>query len=315
MSVESYYTSLETRLGNALFFGGRSHLPYYPSLSPNAGIWRYSKSLNPFPIYPALLAMEDQVFESLKIQGNKKGEGEGEVLDAGCGTGDMAIYFAKRGLKVHTIDLLPDKVSISRKNAQHELGNLYKTNTASPTPTQTTSVKCLENLSIQEGDYHDLSPIFPSNRFDAVYTIETLAHATDLPAVLGEFYRVLKPGGRIALYEYDHWMSASAEGEICKVHQYGGVYPTATSTNATTGSEKDGRGLAAIVRDAGFADVREEDLTANVRPLLRFLVICLFMLYVIVRVLGLEARFINTVAVVVNYRRGWKYVGVTGRKV
>lgn len=316
MSVESYYTSLETRLGNALFFGGRSHLPYYPSLPPNAGLWEYTKSLNPFPIYPALLAMEDQAFESLKIHRNGKGEREGEVLDAGCGTGDMAIYFAKRGLKVHAIDLLPDKVSISRKNAEHELGSLYKANTNNPASTQTNAVRCLENLSIQEGDYHDLSPIFPDSKFDAVYTIETLAHATDLRAVLGEFYRVLKPGGRIALYEYDHWMSStSEEGEMSKVHQYGGIDPTATgTTTTTTGSEKDGRGLAAIVRDAGFADVREEDLTANVRPLLRFLVICLFVPYVIVRVLGLEARFINTVAVVVNYRRGWKYVGVTGRK-
>lgn len=72
--------------------------------------------------------------------------------------------------------------------------------------------------------------------------------------------------------------------------------------------------MTAIVRNAGFEEVHMEDLTANVRPLLRFLVVCLFIPYVIVRVLGLEARFINTVAVVVNYRRGWRYVAVTGRK-
>ncbi|ODM15277.1 hypothetical protein SI65_09218 [Aspergillus cristatus] len=307
MSVESYYTSLETRLGNALFFGGRSHLPYYPSLSPNAGLREYIKLLSPFPIYPALLAMENHLLASLKIQGQGQGR---EVLDAGCGTGDMAIYFSKRGLKVHAIDLLPDKVTISRKNVEMELGRVYKTGNHG-------AVKSLESLSIQEGDYHDLSPIFPENKFDAVYTIEALAHATDLPAVLGEFYRVLKPGGRIALYEYDHWMSStSTEDEMSKVHQYGGIDPTATGTSATTtgGREKDGRGLAAIVRDTGFTDVHEEDLSENVRPLLRFLVVCLFVPYMIVRVLGLEARFINTVAVVVNYRRGWKYVGVTGRK-
>lgn len=127
---------------------------------------------------------------------------------------------------------------------------------------------------------------------------------------------MLKLGGRIALYEYDHWMlSTSKEGEMSKVHQYGGIDSTATGTIYPTGSsEKDGQGLAVIVRDAGFQNVREEDLTANVRPLLRFLVVCLFMPYVVVQVLGLEARFINIVAVVVNYRRGWKYVGITGRK-
>jgi 2-polyprenyl-3-methyl-5-hydroxy-6-metoxy-1,4-benzoquinol methylase len=79
----------------------------------------------------------------LKIQGQggKKGEREGEVLDEGCGTGDMAIDFAKQRLKVHAIDLLPGKVSISRKNAESELGKLYKT--GSPT-----TAKCLEYLSI-----------------------------------------------------------------------------------------------------------------------------------------------------------------------
>jgi len=309
MTVESYYTSLETRIGNALFFSGRSHLPYYPSPPRNAGIWGYIKSLNPFPIYPALIAMEDHLFDSLHL-GHKR-DGVGNVLDAGCGTGDMAIYFAKRGLKIHAIDLLPDKVAISRKTAEHELRNLYTTHSGNPR-----ALRSLESLSIQEGDYHDLNPIFPDEKFDAVYTIESLAHATDLPTVLEEFYRVLKPGGRIALYEYDHWISSvSAEDEMSKVHQYGAIDPSATGTGTTaTGSEKYGWGLADIIRDAGFQDVHEEDLTANVRPLLRFLVICLFVPYLIVRVLGLEARFINTVAVVVNYRRGWKYVSVTGRK-
>lgn len=116
---------------------------------------------------------------------------------------------------------------------------------------------------------------------------------------------MLKPGGRIACMTMTiGWSSPLQTGEMSKVHQYGGINPTATGTIATTGSENDGRGLAAIVREAGFSDVREEDLTANARPMLRFLVICLFVSYVIVWVLGLEARFINTVAMVVDYRQG-----------
>lgn len=83
MTIEPYYTSLETRLGNVLFFGGRSHLPYYPSQPPNAGIWTYLKSLNPFLTYPALIAMENHLFDSSQLGSERKGE----VLDAGCETG------------------------------------------------------------------------------------------------------------------------------------------------------------------------------------------------------------------------------------
>ena len=40
--------------------------------------------------------------------------------------------------------------------------------------------------------------------YDGVYTSDALLYATDAPAVLAEFARVLRPGGRIVLYEYHH---------------------------------------------------------------------------------------------------------------
>ena len=345
MSVESYYTSLETRLGNALFFGGRSHLPYYPtppSPSPASSpwptatrIWTYLKSLNPFPIHRALLAMEDHLYSSLQLPQTGPAGHTYKVLDAGCGNGDMAIYFAKQGnLHIQGIDLFPEKVAIARRNVEGELGRAHTNTNTNTTGTSTSikpgetdaAVKALEALSIHEGDYHDLRSTFEDNTFDAVYTIETLAHATDLHAALGEFHRVLKPGGRLVLYEYDHWAaqasgsssdSAGNEEVIEKVHRYGGITPQAGQHHGDAndpGSGPKGEGLAGMVAEAGFSQTCETDLTRNVRPLLRFLVICCFIPYVIVSVLGLEARFINTVAVVVNYRRGWRYVGVTARK-
>ena len=341
MSVESYYTSLETRLGNALFFGGRSHLPYYPCPGPSSSpasspwptptrIWTYLKSLNPFPIHRALLAMEDHLYSSLQLPCT---EGQ-NVLDAGCGNGDMAIYFAKKGnLHIHGIDLLPEKVAIARRNVEGELGRAYTTTTTNTKPEESTTaaVKALEALTVQEGDYHDLHDTFADNTFDAVYTIETLAHATDLHAVLCEFHRVLKPGGRVVLYEYDHWAthaggsSDDAGSEAMeKVHRYGGISPQAgyqqhqyhgdADGDANNPGSKTETGLVRMVEEAGFEQTHETDLTRNVRPLLRFLVICCFIPYVIVSVLGLEAWFINTVAVVVNYRRGWRYVAITARK-
>lgn len=267
--------------------------------------------------------MEDHLYSSLQLPHTKGAK----VLDAGCGNGDMAIYFAKKGyLHIHGIDLLPEKVAIARRNVEGELGRAYTTSTTKPEESNA-AVEALQSLTIQEGDYHDLHDTFEDNTFDAVYTIETLAHATNLHTVLGEFHRVLKPGGRVVLYEYDHWSRGDSGNEAMeKVHRYGGISPQAgyqqqhhggangiAASDPGSGSRTE-TGLVRMVEQAGFEQTHETDLTRNVRPLLRFLVICCFIPYVIVSVLGLEARFINTVALVVNYRRGWRYVGVMARK-
>jgi sterol 24-C-methyltransferase len=38
--------------------------------------------------------------------------------------------------------------------------------------------------------------------FDGVYTVESLVHASEPQSALKEFLRVLKPGGRLVLFEY-----------------------------------------------------------------------------------------------------------------
>src|SRR6266567_1147502 len=41
----------------------------------------------------------------------------GSVLDAGCGTGENALYFAKRGHKVMGIDFLEEPIQRARRKA------------------------------------------------------------------------------------------------------------------------------------------------------------------------------------------------------
>lgn len=43
---------------------------------------------------------------------------------------------------------------------------------------------------------------FEDNSFDAVYAIEATCHAPKLEGVYGEVFRVLKPGGTFAFYEW-----------------------------------------------------------------------------------------------------------------
>jgi len=41
----------------------------------------------------------------------------GVILDSGCGTGENALFFAKRGHKVTGIDFLPEPIAIAKQKA------------------------------------------------------------------------------------------------------------------------------------------------------------------------------------------------------
>ena len=293
MDIKRYYSALETRVGNWLLFGGRAHLGYYPR-----------ETWWPFPIYQSLLAMEDQIAQSLRLAPGSR------VLDAGCGDGQVALHLAQQGgLRVHAIDVLPQQVQRARQTVA------AATSRAGSKPQEAP----VGMVTIHTDDYHHLTTV-TANSMDGIYTIETLVHASDLPTVLAELYRVLKPGGRIALYEYDHWRDQGAAASVGaagddspamddKVRQYGAL--ARADGDAGTGGWD---GLAQAVAQAGFVDVQERDISAHIRPLLRWLVFFLSLPCLIVVALGVESYFINTVAVVVNYRRGWKYVAVTAQK-
>ncbi|KAE8350594.1 S-adenosyl-L-methionine-dependent methyltransferase [Aspergillus coremiiformis] len=302
--VKRYYSSFETRLGNWIVYGGRAHLGYY---SPD--VWW------PFPVHRALIAMEEQVFRSLRLSPGAR------VLDAGCGDGQVAIYFAQKGLRVQAIDVLPQQVQQAQRNVQ-----VATHRTADWTAKlKSDTVSALDALTVQQGDYHELA--MGNDSLDGVYTMETLVHATDLARVLSEFYRVLRPGGRIALYEYDHWRedevpqagSSADETAMDKVRLYGAISNAANRPVLSPLLDQSVHfgprtGLGGMLGKVGFEDVREEDITRNVKPMIRFLAYVLYIPSMIVLGLGLEAYFINTVAIVANYQRGWKYIAVTARK-
>ncbi|PLB41511.1 class I SAM-dependent methyltransferase [Aspergillus candidus] len=298
MDIKRYYSAIETRIGNWLLFGGRAHLGYYPR-----DTWW------PFPIYRSLLAMEDQIAQSLRLAPGSR------VLDAGCGDGQVALHLARQGgLRVHAIDVLPQQV----QRAQENVAAAAASRGHATTRLKPKAEAAVGAVTVHTDDYHHLTTV-TANSMDGIYTIETLVHASDLPTVLAELYRALKPGGRIAFYEYDHWRdqgAASVDGAgdespamDDKVRQYGAL--ARADGDAGSGGWD---GLAQAVAQAGFVDVQERDISAHIRPLLRWLVFFLSLPCLIVVALGVESYFINTCAVVVNYRRGWKYVAVTAQK-
>ena len=266
--LHKYYKSLEARLGYRLLLGGTRHFGYYDADT----YW-------PFPIFKALRAMENELFNLLEL---KRGA---EVLDAGCGVGHVAIHFARKGFRVHCIDVVDHHIQKAQKNIKKE--------------------GLQDAISVCKMDYHSLVSI-QDESFDGVYTIETLVHATDPKKALLEFYRVLKPGGSIALHEYAYDVNTAPrdlQNALQIVKEYGSM-PTEISD------------IEEMLSDVGFEDITVKDLSTNIRPMLRLLYTIAYMPYKLIRLFRLQPKFVSTVAGILGYqaRDMWRYAAVSAKK-
>jgi len=108
---------------------------------------------------------------------------EGEVaLEIGIGTGFSLLKIArsvgKRG-KAYGIDITPQMLKLTEKRLQR--------------------AGLVDRVELHEGDARTMP--YEDNMFDAVYMAETLElfDTPDIPRVLGEIKRVLKPSGRLVV--------------------------------------------------------------------------------------------------------------------
>jgi ubiquinone/menaquinone biosynthesis C-methylase UbiE len=162
------------------------------------------------------------------------------VLDAGCGFGLVADTLAtESGLNVVGIDLAHNRLD----KAKELVGS---------------------GVSLTEADYHHLP--FPNNIFDGVFTMETLVNAKPYEKVLTEFWRVLKPGGRLVLHEYSipplstvpRLVRSMAERVIERTAMH-------SLPRFTHGAFPD------LLAEAGFVNIKVEDISKNVYPTWRYL--------------------------------------------
>lgn len=280
--LQSYYASLESRIGYRLMLGGTRHFGYYePPL--RRWCWR---------INTALRRMEDELMKALNVPAGAT------VLDAGCGDGHVAIHMAKKGgLRVEGIDVVERHIQRAANNARQ----------AGLTDDQ---------VHVQLGDYHHLDDLFAPETFDGIYTIETFVHATEPRAVLQQFFRALKPGGHLAMHEYDHLDSSeydlSAEGRVA-----GRALAIVNKYSAMPANEAFSRGvLEAMLEDEGFENIQLRDLSRNIWPMLFLFYVLAWIPMIIITLLGLECYFINTLAGYWSWRgrEYWRYVQITACK-
>jgi sterol 24-C-methyltransferase len=278
-NLQAYYASTESVLGYNITLGGTRHFGYYEK-----------DKYNPFPIGRSLRRMEEKLFQALSTRPGSK------VLDAGCGNGHVARYMARKRLRVTGIDIVERHVANARRTAaKSDLKG--------------------GSIEVRRMDYHHLES-FEDSSFDAVYTMETFVHATDPEAVLAGFFRILKPGGRIAMNEYDHMLEEDGDNESIpddlkrsqkQINQWSAMPTYAISRQ---GAFKE------MLEKVGFVDVDVRDLSENIRPMTRFFYLLAFVPFKFVSLLKLEKHFINTVAGVQSYRGYglWRYVQISARK-
>ncbi|KAI0599762.1 S-adenosyl-L-methionine-dependent methyltransferase [Biscogniauxia sp. FL1348] len=283
--LQSYYASVESVLGYDLILGGTRHFGYYEK-----------GTYNPFPIGSSLRRMEQQLFGALHLPPGSK------VLDAGCGNGHVARYMARQGLRVTGIDVVERHARMARKTAAQS--NLLEPG----------------SLEVHHMDYHHLES-FASASFDGVYTMETLVHAVDPEAVLAGFYRLVRPGGRVAMHEYDNVLQQADASRAPPLRTAGdGLKRSMAQVNEwsamPTNAISSPGALGQMLERAGFVDVEVRDLSENIVPMTRFFFALAIVPFLIVSLLGLERYFINTVAGVQSYRsRGfWRYIQISARK-
>jgi len=253
-TINKYYANKESLWGYTFIMHDSKHFGYYPQ--DKAGLTEKVAQHN----YQELVA---------KTLAVKPGE---YLLDAGCGRGVMACYLAKaRDVNVWGIDLVDFEIE-KAKNKAHQLGVSDKVN-------------------FIVGDYSTTG--LKSNSYDAVYTNETLSHSPDLGKAFAEFYRILKPGGRIALFEYvlanDEEFTQQNMDMIDLIIKYSGMAGLKQFRK---------NAISPILLRHGFVDYTENDITAEMKPSFFRLHKLLKPLYPIVKLFGLQSKLINTTSAV-----------------
>ena len=107
---------------------------------------------------------------------------EGKVLDVGTGPGTLARELARSlpGLQVYGIDLSEDMIRLARAHARRE--------------------QVEERVHFASGDVAHLP--YPDQSFDAVVSTISMHHWYELEQPLRDLYRVLRPGGRLWIYDF-----------------------------------------------------------------------------------------------------------------
>jgi SAM-dependent methyltransferase len=151
------------------------------------------------------------------------------ILDAGCGPGSITCGLARwvPDGEVVGVDAEASVLEHARDRANAE---------------------GVDNVAFQMGDVYDLA--FPDGSFDIVYAHQLLQHLGRPVEALGEFFRVLKSGGCVAVRDADYGTMTHYPHDVRVVRLFE-IYAQVARFNR--GEPDAGRRLLSWVRAAGFS--------------------------------------------------------------
>ena len=165
----------------------------------------------------------------LELLGISVGE---RVLDVGCGSGAVTREIARRlgsgGVAVG-LDPSPALLDVARELAK-EAG-------------------FGERIEFREGDARQLP--FPDSSFDAVVSVTVLSHIPRGETAIPEFGRVLRPGGRLGVFDLDTDMTTFTHPDRALTRRIIAAASDATAVNGWLS-----RQLPSLFQRAGLVDVR-----------------------------------------------------------
>ena len=193
----------------------------------------------------------DRSWRRRAIDAARLGPGQ-RALDVGAGTGDLALGLLRASdpsSTVLAVDLSPVMLALARRRLA-ALAGRYRA-----------AVANAESLPLPDGCV------------DRVVSAFTLRNVGDLPRALREMRRVLRPGGRLVLLELSHPPGA-VFGAIYRWY-FGTIAPRlAAALGGDVDAYRylprslrpfpDADRLAALIREAGFAEVHYERLTFGI---------------------------------------------------
>ena len=178
-----------------------------------------------------------------------------KVLDVACGTGDLTHAFARAGV-----------ASVVGADFTQEMLNLAEVKRQNLPP------ELAGKVEYRWGDAQDLQ--FPDASFDVVSIAFGIRNVRDVDKALAEFRRVLRPGGRVVVLEFDRprfapvrwvnsfysgWVMPRTAGLIARDRE--GAYRYLPRSVETFMSRKE---MLARLERAGFAQIKVRSLTFGV---------------------------------------------------
>jgi len=149
---------------------------------------------------------------------DRAGPVSGPVLDVGTGTGLLALEFARRGLRVISVDVSAEEQRVAALNAEHQ--------------------GVASRIGFVRADAGRLG--FRDAAFGCAAMMDILHHLDDAAPIMAETVRVVRPGGTIVVAE----LTREGLAVVDRVHrEEGRVHPVGPVTLAQATALLEAHGL------------------------------------------------------------------------